>query len=343
MAVRELDFTVRTSIRGVTFPLAFFMSPQPLDSSSPLPLEVLRIEYIGSLGLFLGKGNVAAALPRLRTLSFSCTAVHVSQGTDASLPPLSDFSISNGSLLVVDHNAWSPNSLDVLIQLSERLEELNLSECRLGHVPAALSALTNLRVCYLHGVLDEGASGEQLASWQALGPLRRLQFLSISRNALQSLPPAVAALPGLRGLHLEENGLLELPAGAPCWGDLRELVVDWHAALGSPAALRGATRLTRLVLNVDSPEEPTGYVGPSEAGEHLLQALAALPGLRLVEEVRRGWRHDIDPDVAHVMWHLGRRCPDAQLGRLNGTNVGWTLSRLLAGLEHNKGLSLLQD
>lgn len=98
MAVRELDFTVRTSIRGVTFPLAFFMSPQPLDSSSPLPLEVLRIEYIGSLGLFLGKGNVAAALPRLRTLSFSCTAVHVSQGTDASLPPLSDFSISNGSL-----------------------------------------------------------------------------------------------------------------------------------------------------------------------------------------------------------------------------------------------------
>lgn len=279
--------------------------------------------------------------------------------------------------LVVDHNAWSPNSLDVLIQLSERLEELNLrywagcmaeastgcllpaaaehapaecrlllpprSECRLGHVPAALSALTNLRVCYLHGVLDEGASGEQLASWQALGPLRRLQFLSISRNALQSLPPAVAALPGLRGLHLEENGLLELPAGAPCWGDLRELVVDWHAALGSPAALRGATRLTRLVLNVDSPEEPTGYVGPSEAGEHLLQALAALPGLRLVEEVRRGWRHDIDPDVAHVMWHLGRRCPDAQLGRLNGTNVGWTLSRLLAGLEHNKGLSLLQD
>lgn len=66
--------------------------------------------------------------------------------------------------------------------------------------PLQLSALRQLRILYLHGI----AYGEEPMAPQDFEPLRActaLAFLSISRNLLRELPPAVADMP-----HLQVSG-----------------------------------------------------------------------------------------------------------------------------------------
>ena len=96
--------------------------------------------------------------------------------------------------LVLDQKDYlgSGRNLESLARLT-LLEELNLSDCGLFGFPRQLSALTNLRVLYLHNALDVAP-----ADWEALRPLARLAFLSISGNRLHELPPAVAAMPQLQ-------------------------------------------------------------------------------------------------------------------------------------------------
>lgn len=66
--------------------------------------------------------------------------------------------------------------------------------------------------------------------------------------------------------------------------------MDWQAALDSPEALRAASCLSRLVLSghraVDLHADGTLTVRPAQAAEPLLAALAAMPALRLVEDVQ---------------------------------------------------------
>lgn len=93
----------------------------------------------------------------------------------------------------------------------------------------------------------------------------------------------------LQALHVEENELeAGLPLG-PMLSSLRELLLDWQAALDSPAALRAATRLSRLALSchraVDEGPGPGLTVRPAEAAEPLLAALASMPALRCVDDV----------------------------------------------------------
>lgn len=77
-----------------------------------------------------------------------------------------------------------------------------------------------------------------------------------------------------------------LPAG-PYISSLRELLLGWHMALASPAALRAATRLSRLVLwrtaLQEEPQDP-GIDMSAEAGEALVEALAAMPALRRMDD-----------------------------------------------------------
>ena len=198
---------------------------------------------------------------------------------------------------------------------------------------------------YLHGVLAEGLPEAQ-AGWEALAPLRCLCFLSVSGNRLTELPAPVAALTQLRALHLEDNALAGLPP-TPLWAGLRELVVDWPAALHGAGALAGATALTRLVLTpwreTDGGLDPTAdEEEDAVAGEALLGALAALPALRLVQDVfERGVGCFLTPGMAHVMWRLSGRRPGLRLASLPDSNVGWTMSRLVAGLAHNRALAVL--
>lgn len=60
-----------------------------------------------------------------------------------------------------------------------------------------ISSLTRLRVLYLHNALHRTAAAAP-ADWEALRPLPRLAFLSISGNGLAALPPAVADATQLR-------------------------------------------------------------------------------------------------------------------------------------------------
>lgn len=136
--------------------------------------------------------------------------------------------------------------------------------------------------------------------------------------------------PGLQGLHLEDNELAGGLPHAPCLAGLRELLLDWQAALDSAAPLRGATALTRLVLSghraVDLVGERRLAIRPAAAAEPLLAALAALPALRAVEDVLVGGEDVVTAPVAAVMWQLGGRCPHLRVGLLQDANVGMTLA-----------------
>lgn len=105
---------------------------------------------------------------------------------------------------------------------------------------------------------------------------------------MRLLPPFLFSTP--QALHLEDNELVgPLPLG-PFLRSLRELLLDWQAALDSPPALATATRLSRLVLSghraVDLHADGGLTVRPAAAAEPLLAALAAMPSLALVEDVQ---------------------------------------------------------
>ena len=148
-------------------------------------------------------------------------------------------------------------------------------------------------------------------------------------------------LPSPQALHCEENKLPSLPA-APYLSSLRELLVDWPTLMAAPAFLRGATQLTRLILNrYQPPWVPPG--GPG-AGEALLAELAALPALRRVDDVLEegASTYTVTVEMAHVMWQLGKRCPYLQFEQPRSKNLGWTLTSLVAELPHNAGTTMLE-
>ena len=105
------------------------------------------------------------------------------------------------------------------------------------------------------------------------------------------LPTLLASTPSLpphqpQALHCEQNRFGVLPVGPYLCG-LRELLLGWDQALRSPAALHAATRLSRLVLwrtaLHDAPMDPVIDL-PVEAGEALVETLAAMPALRRVDD-----------------------------------------------------------
>lgn len=57
-----------------------------------------------------------------------------------------------------------------------------------------ISALTFLKILYLHGAFNHNATPVAEAAWDALRPLTALRFLAISGNCLPTLPPAVAQM-----------------------------------------------------------------------------------------------------------------------------------------------------
>lgn len=63
--------------------------------------------------------------------------------------------------------------------------------------PPQVSALTNLRVLYLHDTFHRRAAVAP-GDWDALRQLRRLSFLSVSCNRLAHLPPPVLEMTHLR-------------------------------------------------------------------------------------------------------------------------------------------------
>ncbi|GAB4820658.1 hypothetical protein N2152v2_007704 [Parachlorella kessleri] len=203
----------------------------------------------------LGGGQHPAAMSCLPP---SITALSFSRASLRQLPP---GIASLTALISLDLSYSFPDSdlsLDPLSRLTA-LQELTCSWCRLSHVPRQLSALTSLRVLYLHECFaGEVPSEEEFEV--AFRPLQRLGMLSLSSCRLRSVPRALLGMTSLRvlhwrkpaeaavskGLHLEDNrGSLLLPPG-PYLGRLVELVIDWSTLFGSHGVLRDATQLTKL-------------------------------------------------------------------------------------------------
>lgn len=162
-------------------------------------------------------------------------------------------------------------------------------------------------------------------------------------------PSAVWSPP--QALHCEENDIAALPA-APYLSNLRELLADWRTLMASTAFLPAATQLSRLIMHRFQPAVPPLFadegqpLGPLPgAGEALLAALASLPCLRRVDDVYEEDNHThlVTAEMAHVMWQLGKRCPHLELTQPRSTNLGWTLSSLVAELPHNAGTAVLRD
>lgn len=113
---------------------------------------------------------------------------------------------------------------------------------------------------------------------------------SVDHSLVQPRKWTPFSLPLLQGLHIEDNELAGPLPLAPYLRTLRELLLDWQAALDSPEALRAATSLSRLVLSghraVDLHADGTLTVRPARDAEPLLAALAAMPALRLVEDIQ---------------------------------------------------------
>lgn len=72
-----------------------------------------------------------------------------------------------------------------------------------------ISALTRLKILYLHGAFNHSAAPVAEAAWEALRPLTALRFLAISGNCLPTLPPAVAQMSHL----LVSSFICEVAAG----------------------------------------------------------------------------------------------------------------------------------
>ena len=76
-----------------------------------------------------------------------------------------------------------------------QLRYLDLGDCALSEVPAAVSALTTLTDLLLdHNALRRG--------FDHLRPLAQLRWLSLTHNNLVAIPPAIAALTALRHLYV---------------------------------------------------------------------------------------------------------------------------------------------
>lgn len=146
-----------------------------------------------------------------------------------------------------------------------------------------------------------------------------------------------SARTALQGLHIEDNPLARRLGPHPCFHNLVELLLDWKDALSAYDALHACTRLTRLTLTNHTVygTTDTGSVPlPATFGDRLLDALAAMPSLQLIEDVVDPNSLDLlVPAVARCMWQLGRVCPHVRLELITSTfvsagaaGVSWAVS-----------------
>lgn len=90
------------------------------------------------------------------------------------------------------------------------------SWCQLPAPPTVLSALTSLRVLYLHSNFSQPAGeGPSEAAWAAaLGGMTSLGMLSLSACHLETVPEVITGMTSLRCLHLEDNPGIRWVAGS---------------------------------------------------------------------------------------------------------------------------------
>eukprot|EP00887_Chlorella_sp_A99_P006064 scaffold22.g6064.t1 len=294
-------------------------------------LEVLRLLWATRLV----PGACVAAMPHLREADFVAGKIELGPEL-AQAKALRDL----WCLDLTQNDSLTPDAYAPLAQLP-RLQELCASWAQLTALPPALSALSDLRVLYLHSNFAAGPPpGEE--DWAAaLGPMTGLGMLSLSACRLEAVPTAVAAMTALRCLHVEDNPGIRVVPGAYLQG-LVELSLDWTTLAVHHAVLRGAAALTKLFAC----GHHTGDAGaPPPAPEPLavwpapavLDSLAALPRLESFVDVLPHVRTSylLGP-IAALMYQLPRRLPELQIDVFVSENYGWRLADVLE-LERKEG------
>lgn len=124
------------------------------------------------------------------------------------------------------------------------LTELQLQDCQLERLPAALLALTSLRTLNLqHNNL------RTLEELLGLAHLRRLSCLKLGYNRVLTLPNSVGVLRGLEVLDLSSNQLKSLPPGLFTLRRLRRLLLAGNLLVELPSEVKALQLLTELDLS----------------------------------------------------------------------------------------------
>lgn len=143
------------------------------------------------------------------------------------------------------------------------LEELDLAETGVTHLPDVFASLKRLRNLYLS---DNALS----ALPEAVLKASALEYLNLDRNALEALPEGMGALSSLKWVRLNGNRLSDLPRSASQWKGVRRLYLRGNGLTALPDAVLGMETLEELDL------------GDNDIRE-LPEALFRLPNLRRLD------------------------------------------------------------
>ena len=133
----------------------------------------------------------------------------------------------------------------------EQLHELDLSDCRLGELPAYITRLTGLTSLKLWSN-QLGRLPDDIAQ------LTRLTALDLAGNRLNTLPDGMARLTALTTLNLAGNELATLPADFAQLGALTSLDLSYNQFQALPESLEQLPTLIALNLKGNPLRMPPG-------------------------------------------------------------------------------------
>lgn len=125
--------------------------------------------------------------------------------------------------------------------IAAEVEALDLSGSAEKAVPGALASMPALRILYLRGGAFEDFS--------ALTGMASLEVLDLGRVKLDAMPAEVLSLSALRDLYLSGCGLREFPQGLGALPHLRYLNLDRNGIAALPEELPANLRWLRLNHN----------------------------------------------------------------------------------------------
>ncbi|XP_044480183.1 LRR repeats and ubiquitin-like domain-containing protein At2g30105 [Mangifera indica] len=122
---------------------------------------------------------------------------------------------------------------------------LDISQNSIQRVPGRIDCLAGLRKLVLDG---NGLSDESI-KWQGLTCLNLLQYLSLNKNCLKTLPCSLGRLTSLLQLHVADNELIALPNEIGFLAELEVLKVNHNRISSIPSTIGNCTSLIEVDLS----------------------------------------------------------------------------------------------
>ncbi|MGH0139287.1 UNVERIFIED_CONTAM: hypothetical protein FKN15_037077 [Acipenser sinensis] len=134
-----------------------------------------------------------------------------------------------------------PENIGKSLAQLHKLEELDLGNNELYHLPETIGSLLNLKDLWL--------DGNQLADLpMEIGSMKNLLCLDVSENKLERLPEQISGLCSLTDLFVSQNLLEVLPDGIGKVKQLSILKADQNRLTHLPESIGECVNLTELVL-----------------------------------------------------------------------------------------------